>query len=452
MTTNTRKAKRAKVVALDAIMPVSPEEFPIKKPIKNKLVERRSLYSIPGKQQISADRISAAINQLNTGRFELWADICAGMVCSDPVIQRAYYIRRAAVCGRPFNVSVPKNVDPIYKDEAARLALVVRNWLQNMDSVESFLMRVEDAIGAGVSCHELDWKLQNDLWLPTPIPVMTRELQYERDWMLSARNVDYTYVRTGDYPGKFLVHNPYTDATRPVDQGCFKSTSWYYLFKNGAYSFYMTGAERYGNPIALAHMADSTDRNQRDIILEDLQNLASDTVGVVAGVSTIEIIESKFQGAGAVWKDLVGILDNQILLSIGVSPDLLMSGINGSRSSSETRDGIRLESSKMDARLMWSAINRDCVAWIKHFNGFDPAVPLPIIETIFDDTIAIPSDAIKAGLVTNNEYRKSIGLESWPDPQGSAIASFKDDKVAAQQEVLAPVVDVSRNPPLSGSL
>lgn len=436
-TTPNRKARRASIIALDAINPVNPEPKSAKKPSKDKLVERRSLYSIPGKQAVSAERITAALNQLNAGRFELWADVCTGAL-SDPIIQRAYYIRRAAVAGRPFTVSTPKDVDPKFKEDADRLALVVRNWLQNMDSTESFLMRVLDAIGPGVSCHELDWKLFNDLWLPTPTPVMTRELMYERDWMLSARNINYEYIRTGDYPGKFLVHNPYTDAARPIDQGCFRAAMWYYLFKTGAYSFYMTGAERYGNPIALAHMGPSSDANQRQKILEDLENLASDTVGVVAGVTSIEIIESKFQGAGAVWKDLVKLVDDQLLLAIGVSPDLIMSGPNGSRSSTETRDGVRLESSKMDARLMWSAINRDCVRWIAWFNGFGPEVPMPIIESVFEDGITIPADAIKAGLVTNNEYRRSIGLEAWPEPQGSAIASFKEDKVAAVPNLLAP--------------
>ena len=423
MSNETKPLKRS-IIALDAITPVNPEPSSPKRPSKDKLLERRSLYSIPGKQQISADRISAAVTQLNTGRYELWADVCQGAM-TDPMVMAAYNIRRAAVCGRPYTVSAPKDVLAEYKDDAERLANLVKLWLMNMDSVESFLMRVADAIGMGVSCHELVWQLKDEMWLPTPVPVMTRELQYERDWTLSARNADYQYINTAEKPGYFLIHNPYTEASRPVDSGAFRAMIWYYLFKNGVVSFWVNGAERFGNPLILAHMQNGTDANQRGSIIEDLQNLASNTVGALAGQSTIEIIESKFQGSGAVWKDLSTYIDQQILIALGVSPDLILQGQNGSRSANETRDGIRLESSKMDAKLMWSAITRDCVRWIAHFNGFDPAVPMPIIESVFEDAIEISDSVINAGCATNNEVRKAAGLPAWSIEQGGEnIASL----------------------------
>lgn len=424
---------------LDALNPVSPQARGPVVPERERLAPPKSLYSIRGRYAVTPDRLNASLLYLDTGRFEMIADLIAQMH-TDPVVKRAYEIRRGAVAGRKFTVSAPEEVRPGLEDEAKRLADITRKWLTNMDNLESFLMRVLDAIGPGISVHELIWNLEDGYWLPTPAAVMTREIMYERDWTVAVRNNEYLWVNCADHPGKFIIHNPYTVPTRPIDQGAFLSTVWYWLFKRGGMSFWMNGAERFGNPLVLARMATASDLNQRTQMLNELQQLTSDSVGVLTGASSVEVIDAKASGSTTVWSELLKKLDEQIFLSIGVSPDLLLTGPNGSRSSTETRDGVRLENSKMDARLMWATIIDQCVRYIAHYNRFDPEVPMPIIGSVFDDTVPIPDSLIKAGCATVNEVRSGMGLPLWTKEQGGdMVASFDGLPVTIESRVVEPV-------------
>ena len=433
MTTNTRKSRRA----LDAYVPLVPEKSSTKKPVNREVMTtRRSLFQIPGRSLITPDRMSTALAQLDIGRYEWFADAAANL-STDPVLSRAYYIRRAAVAGRPFTVNIPDNIDPKYKDQAEQLCELIKQWLHSMDSVESFLMRVLDGIGMGISAHELVWSLKDDNWLPTPWPIMTRELKYNRDWQVEARNASYEWINTTEFPGGYLIHNVATENFRPIDSGCFRSALWLVIFKKAAIQYWMSCSERFGSPLALAHMAPGTDRNQRDQALQDLLDMTNDMVGVVTGASTVEIMDSSAGASSTIYQDLINKLDEQIFLAMGVSPDLLLAGPNGSRAAAEVRDSLRLESTAQDAKLMWSAITRDVCSWIRHYNGFDANIPLPIIESVFEQTVVIPDSLLKSGACTINELRKSAGLPQWTIEQGgNNIASMEN--ITAKTSITTP--------------
>jgi hypothetical protein len=168
----------------------------------------------------------------------------------------------------------------------------------------------------------------------------------------------------------------------------------------------------------LAQMAASSDSSQRQRILDDLQQLTADSVGVTSGTSNIEVISPAASGSTAVWKELRDALNQEIFVSLGVSPDLYLSGANGSRSSTETRDGVRLEGSKLDATLMWGSITRDVVRWLAYYNLRRADIPMPVITTLFDDTLPITRDAIDTGSVRVNEIRASLGLPAWSVEDG----------------------------------
>jgi hypothetical protein len=184
------------------------------------------------------------------------------------------------------------------------------------------------------------------------------------------------------------------------------------------WTFWLIGAERFGNPLVLAQMAASSDSAQRQRILDDLQQLTADSVGVTSGTSDIKIIDPAGAGSTGVWKELRASLNEELFLSLGVSPDLYLSGANGSRSSTETRDGVRLENSKLDSTLMWGSITRDVVRWLAYYNLRRADIPLPVIETLFDDSLPITRDAIDTGSVRVNEIRASLGLPAWSVEDG----------------------------------
>jgi len=387
-------------------------------PETGRLAKPRDLYSIPGRMGVTPERLSTCLRELDQGRYEAFADTMTQMQVSDPVVRRAVDIRSGAVAGRPFECAAPPKVDPIMRGAADDLAGMVQQWLNGLDAPHAFFMRVLSAIYYGISAHELLWSKRGGLWLPEPAPIMTRELRHDRDWSVSVRNRDYEWINTRAHPGRFLLHSPYTIPARPVDQGAFLATMFYWLFKRGGIQFWMSGAERFGNPLALAKMAIGADIAQKLETLADLQQLTADSVGVVSGTSDIQIVEPKAAGSTSVWETLVSMLDTQIFLSIGVSPDLILTGPNGSRASTDSRKGIMVEGTKLDASMMWGSIVRDVVTWIAYYNMRRSDVPFPIIKSLFDDAPAVTRDAIEVGAVTKNDVRRGIGLEVWTADQG----------------------------------
>lgn len=388
-------------------------------PEMGRVIRPQPLSAISGRalQPVSPGRISTALRELDFGNYEYWADMATQMR-RDPVVRRAYATRRSSVAGRGFAVKAPPDVAPEMRGAAEELVQLTKEWLNSLEARETFLMRVLDGIGMGISVHELVWSRVNGAWMPQPVPVQTRNLRYAQDWTLEVRDYDYNWYNTINFPAKFLTHVPWTDPGRPMDQGDFLACVFYWMFKRNVWTFWLIGAERFGNPLVLAQMAASSDTAQRQRILDDLQQLTADSVGVTSGTSNIEVISPAAAGSTAVWKELRDSLNQEIFLSLGVSPDLYLSGANGSRSSTETRDGVRLEGSKLDATLMWGSITRDVVRWLAYYNLRRADIPLPIIETLFDDTLPITPDAINVGAVRINEVRASLGLPAWSVEDG----------------------------------
>lgn len=441
--TTTRKPRATRTVAAATPEPMGAAT---RIPELGRVIRPQSLSAITGRalQPVSPGRISTALRELDFGNYEYWADMATQMR-RDPVVRRAYATRRSSVAGRRYAVEMPPDVAPEMRGAASELVDLTKEWLNSLEARETFLMRVLDGIGMGISVHELVWSRMNGAWMPQPVPVQTRNLRYAQDWTLEVRDYDYQWFNTVNFPAKFLTHVPWTDPGRPMDQGDFLACVFYWMFKRNVWTFWLVGAERFGNPLVLAQMAASSDSSQRQRILDDLQQLTADSVGVTSGTSDIKIIDPAGAGSTGVWKELRASLNEEIFLSLGVSPDLYLSGANGSRSSTETRDGVRLEGSKLDATLMWGSITRDVVRWLAYYNLRRADIPLPVITTLFDDTLPITRDAIDTGSVRVNEVRSSLGLPAWSVEDGGERVA----EIAAAQPVMpglpvaAPAFDPS---------
>jgi phage gp29-like protein len=429
--TTTRKPRATRTVAAATPEPMGATT---RIPELGRVIRPQSLSAISGRalQPVSPGRISTALRELDFGNYEYWSDMATQMR-RDPVVRRAYSTRRSSVAGRRYAVEMPPDVAPEMRGAAQELVELTKEWLNSLEARETFLMRVLDGIGMGISVHELVWSRMSGAWMPQPVPVQTRNLRYAQDWTLEVRDFDYQWYNTVNFPAKFLTHVPWTDPGRPMDQGDFLACVFYWMFKRNVWTFWLIGAERFGNPLVLAQMAASSDSSQRQRILDDLQQLTADSVGVTSGTSNIEVISPAASGSTAVWKELRDALNQEIFVSLGVSPDLYLSGANGSRSSTETRDGVRLEGSKLDATLMWGSITRDVVRWLAYSNLSRADIPMPVITTLFDDTLPITADAINVGAVRINEVRASLGLPAWSVEDGG-------EDIAEAAQPAAPMV------------
>jgi len=394
---------------------------------RGQVTRQRDLYQLANKslQPVTPARISAALRDLEFGRLEMWSDLIT-QAKRDPTVRRAYGIRRNAVAGRAWTCKAPPDTDPRHKAEAERLAKMMSDWLVGIDGLETLLMRVLDAVGMGVSVHELVWERRKGAWLPTPVQVLTRELRWERDWTLSVRNADLAWINTvttskddpaycrDDTPeqrrARFLVHIPWTEQGRPQDQGEFQAAIYYWAFKINGWAMWLIGAERFGNPLLVVQTSADATKGQRQELLEDAQRITTDSVAVLSGATTLTVHDPKASGSTPIWSTLRDAANEEITTAIGVAPDLMRSGPNGSRASDEVKDGIRVEGSELDATLMWGSFTRDVARTIAVYNRFDPAVPMPVIASVFDNAVAVTPHVAATGRVTYDQMLAGNGL------------------------------------------
>ena len=408
-------------------------------PMRPVVIERPPLSSSMGKalQPVTPARITSMLRRLDLGYFDDFADIVE-QAHRDAIFRRGSYVRRAAVAARPYTVSPPDDVAPEMRGAADDLAGMTREMLANVDQLQARNMEILEAIGHGVDVHECTYERKHGLTLPTLTEkshVATRDLWIDRDWIWRARDaklqwhtIDGGTPCTAQHADKtqdgkphtdtFLVHRPSMQGGKPQFGGEYLAALWPWLFKLKGWTFWLSGAERFGNPLMILQAAKDTSQSQADDLLADLQQATADSVGVLKGETTLTIHSPQATGSTTVFQTLIDNADRQVLIAMGVPPDLVIASVNGSRSALDTRDGLRTEGSKFDDAAMWGSWVRGPVTWLRRYNMRREDVPLPVIASQFDDALPIPADILATGIVKRNQILASAGLPALGDDEG----------------------------------
>lgn len=385
--------------------------------------------------RVTPGLIDSALSNREQGYLEKWVDLC-GQMQTDPTLSFAYETRKRAVAGRPIDVDEPEEVATEMRGLANEAASLVREWLTGIDDLEAVLMRIMDALMTGLHVSELLWERRHGVWLPTPAQVYTRECEFDYDSTVRCRGADYRWVRTADHPGKFLVHIPWTSSGPPTDQGIGGKAVWYWFMRGSSWKFWMIAAERFGNPLAIARLGTASGGTTREAMARQLDSLMTTSTAVVTGDDSIDILDAKAAGSSAVWSELVTKLTQELCFAMGVSPDLLMVGANGGRSSTDSRDGVRLESSKLDAKMLMGTLTR-AARWVVWYNLRRADAPMPVLRTVFEDARPVDAIAMSTGRVRVNQVLAGVGLPALSDEDGGNAFVPAPQTAAAQQGVPA---------------
>lgn len=389
------------------------------------IISRRKLRALVRRSFDGAtpEDVTWAVKNLQLGIYRDFADLSV-KVLRDPFIRRCDITRRAAVAGRPCE-SKPNAAAPQGDARAQFGADVGRRVLEAVPDLEGVLMHMASGNMLGIAVSEVDYFNVDGWWLPKFTPMRTREIEWTMEGGIGIRDANSILHRVADYPGRFWCYIPSTNPGPPIDQGDLLAVVYYWLFKVWGWKFWLIAAERYGSPLIVAKMAANSPADTRQQILDDLTQLSADSVGVFTEQSAVEVIDAKATAGSSVWADIIDKINQEISVALLGAPDLLIAGANGSRSAVETRDGIRLESTAMEARMLWSSFHRDVLTEVWRLNADKLAgVPMPYIETVFASDGVDQykySNAISAGVqITQDEYRTSLGLPALGGEEGAA--------------------------------
>lgn len=383
----------------------------------------------PARQQHPLDfasiepaQLAAIMREKRSGVYRRWAELCT-FAQDDPRVAMPYWMRRAAVAGKAYKASPPKTkrVDQALARDAADLALEL---LDRVQGIEDDAMRMLGGIGTGIAISEIDWSREDGIWWPTFVAVPTRQVEWAHAGGIALRPDEPSefarldgLIHLADHPGKFWAHLPQTRDGVPTDQGAFRAALWHWLLKTWGLKFWTSAAERFSSPFVLGKVAPGTAESVREKLLEDLRELAAESVGVVEEGSGIEIFDAKATPTGEIWDRYIVSRNKDISIAFGVPPDLIDAGDVGSRAAVSTRNTLRLEASEMDASALWGSFGRDVLRPFLRYNAHlfgGRAAPLPIVSSVFPLQLDASkmAQAVTSGVkVRQGEYRLALGLE-----------------------------------------
>lgn len=239
---------------------------------------------------------------------------------------------------------------------------------------------------------------------------------------------------------KFIVHRFGAKDGNPYGLGLGTRLFWPVWFKRQGLQFWLTFADKFGNPTAVGKYPPGASERQKDDLLATLQAIANDTGITIPQGLEIELLEAKRSGgANGVYDTLLKYLDDEIEKAVLGSTQTTSSRASGLGSQvSAVQNEVRLELVRADADMLAGTLNNSLLAWIAAFN--DPGAKPPRIwwEVEEDEDLFIRAQ--------RDQLLASMGYRIRPDAVAEVYGDFYD--VAAPTPATPPAPGAPAKPPV----
>ena len=399
--------------------------------------------------ELEWDQVQAYTRQADLGLTERWGGFTRRMLETDAHIFSTVRTYAAAISGARREIVAP-DVAPEHQQIADDQAEFCARMLDSIPNMERAIAELVDADFTGYSVMEILWETRGEFLWPASLEWITpdrirfsqrfvpflwdtgaaaaraRELGMEFAALDGNGNPVPVDLSTAELNGlglalpanKYIVHLPRILSNYPQASGIFRTLIRPWFVKNWCVKYMLAGAELAGNPRMLGKLPDdsSAPAEVRDALYAAIQSMAADSVGVVSGGSTIEILDPKMQGAGGIWDSVIKMMNAEISKAVlGSTLNVEVGDSGGNRSLGESQADMTiaprwhasagLVGASLSAQLLRPFLTLNRHLWGGHV--FVPQVRLHISE----DEPAITDIAVTSGVVTVDELRRACRLE-----------------------------------------
>lgn len=369
---------------------------------------------------IDPNTMNAILRQAEKGgpyALERYGDLCE-WIGEDELISALLDTRLDQVTAMPFDI-VPGSGDPALAEAAAN---AVREMMANVENVEQVLEGILSGIWPGYSLSEHDWKRKNGMWVSRPANILTRDVELAPDWSFRARTYNGgssgTWLNCDEHQGKFIGMQYRNRGSSPLRSGLMRKVAWFWLFKRWAFKYWVAGAARLANPIAIGTVGPNASERARTDLQAGLDHLSEGQTAILEENTGIQFPDTKFSTSSQVWSDLVDKLNDGIVIAILGSVDNVDGGGSGSaaRATSQAEQTIEPRKLKL-AKLLYGVCERDWFTPFLSYNsdkfgGVMPPVPRMQVKQSLERSIgAISQFHLMGRLVTRDEVRAQLGLD-----------------------------------------
>lgn len=302
---------------------------------------------------------------------------------------------------------------PSGADGSEKAAGIIEETLRRMD-MPSVLSDMLEAFLWGFQPLEIMWELRDGLILPKSVKGKPPEwfvFDYGGNLKFRSRNnpmgealPERKFLLTQHHPS---YRNPYGLKTLPM---CF----WPVTFKKGGLRWWVTLAEKWGQPMLIAKYPRGLEPHDQDSLLEMLDALYQDAVGIMPNDTQLETISPGNSDPGSVHKSLIDQCNAEIALAIVGQTLSSEVGTSGSYAAAQSHLAVRKEIIDYDKRMCERACQQ-LVDWIYELNwpeGQPPVFSLWKEADIDKDLAERDKILTDIGVRFNKEYfHSAYGLK-----------------------------------------
>lgn len=319
--------------------------------------------------------------------------------------------RKLALVARPWEVDAASNA-PL--DEQA--AELVRRQLKAL-KYDRLCLGLLDALLKGFAVGEVLWDYDGAEIYPRRVKMRDqRRFTFDIDEQLKLLTLEHPVYGEELPPRKFIVHSFGAKDDSPFGLGLGTRLFWPAFFKRNGITFWLTFADKFGSPTAVAKYPPGTDPKDINILRDAVAALAQETGLIIPEGMLIEFLEAGKSGTDTHEK-LCRYMDEQIGKIILGESESMKSRAGSLAAGSQIRNEVRLELTQADSDLLSSTINDTLVKWIVEYNlpGANPPTVWRKIAPPEDLKAKADTDATvyNMGFSPSLEYIQETYGEGW---------------------------------------
>lgn len=331
---------------------------------------------------LDPSRLARAFAAADQGNITEQATLFELVEEQDPHIFAELAKRRRAVTGLGWKMTPPEDANQSEIDRTTELEDILRK----IPRFEDAQYDLADAIGKGLSAHEIDWKT-GSTWYPKALLwVPQREFQVDR------ATGTLRYLKNGvPEPLRewgWVVHEHRAKSGYIEQAALFRVLAWTYAYKAYNIRDMQRFLEMYGLPLRLGKYPAGIGDKQRDQLLKAVRNIGNDGAGVVPSNMTIDFIQAMksgtvddFLNATSYWER------KQSLAILGGTLTSQADGKTSTNALGVVHDKVRREIMLHDVGQIEPTMNGQVVRPIALLNGMFPENRVPTFSYLTQETV-----------------------------------------------------------------
>lgn len=315
------------------------------------ITQRERTHTDQNFGELTPASLRTILDDAKDGDIEQWIELTKHMTTTDPKLFNKLDIRKRRVIAALDNYQIVpgKDSNPASQAMAGQAAIFCDTVISNIGGMKRKALKMLDAIGQGVSATQLCWTRKDGANIISDFEwVHARRFRWDSEWRL--RLYDYgERMQHGEYGDElekdcWLIMICEEEGTYPGEAGVFRKCAWPWNFKMWVNRFHIHAVEKFGQPFISAKIPPNSKGDVRSDVLERLENLSYDTVGVFE-----EGTEIVYEGGpstannGEMFDRYLNRADECQAEAILGATDITTPGENGARAAVETRTEATLD-------------------------------------------------------------------------------------------------------------